>query len=269
MGLGVLLPILLFAIPSIRRSRQGQFLCGLMTVLGFIVNRLNVSLTGMLGASGAKYFPSWMELAVTAAMVAVGFAGFSLAVKYLAVFRHGEEPSSIHAPNLRQATVNGRGLLVLWGLVGVGVVLMLVAGRPRAEPAGLAGCEASREGMGTLPGSPCRSTAATAALQPARAEQPKVKLVSPELKLPDTFTFPKGEGSPGEVSFSHDSHHSRMEGTKRACATCHEAGFSLGKPGKALVGSVTMERMQKGELCGSCHNGAKAFALDDCVGCHQ
>jgi c(7)-type cytochrome triheme protein len=60
-----------------------------------------------------------------------------------------------------------------------------------------------------------------------------------------------------------------MEGTKRVCATCHEAGFSLTKPGKTLVGKVSMERMQKGELCGACHNGAKAFAIDDCASCHQ
>jgi c(7)-type cytochrome triheme protein len=30
-----------------------------------------------------------------------------------------------------------------------------------------------------------------------------------------------------------------------------------------------MERMRQGQLCGKCHNGTKAFALDDCTSCHQ
>jgi c(7)-type cytochrome triheme protein len=30
-----------------------------------------------------------------------------------------------------------------------------------------------------------------------------------------------------------------------------------------------MERMKKGELCGACHDGSKAFAVDECTSCHQ
>jgi c(7)-type cytochrome triheme protein len=245
MGMGVLLPMVLFAIPAVRRSSQARFVAALMTVLGFVVNRLNVSLTGMLGASGARYFPSWMELAVTAAMVALGFAGFALAVKYLAVFEHGPAPARppVPASAPRLATLNGRGLLALWGMVGVGAALVLLAGRSTAAPA-------------SPPARP-----AAAAVQLAAAP--------PELKLPDTFSFPKGEGSPGEVSFCHESHQSRLAASPRACATCHATGFSLRRSGKALAGAVTMERMQKGELCGACHDGKQAFALDDCAGCHQ
>jgi c(7)-type cytochrome triheme protein len=244
MGMGVLLPMVLFAVPAVRRNPQARFVCALMTVLGFVVNRLNVSLTGMLGASGARYFPSWMELAVTCAMVAVGFAGFALAVKYLAVFEHGHAPASPAATVApRPATINGRGLLALWGLVGVGAALVLLAGRSTAATA-------------SQPAHP-----ATAAPRPASPP--------PELSLPDTFTFPKGENSPGEVSFCHESHQARLADAPRMCATCHASGFSLRRSGKALAGAVTMERMQKGELCGACHNGKQAFALDDCASCHM
>lgn len=244
MGMGVLLPMILFAIPSVRRSRQGQFLGGLLTVMGFIVNRLNVSLTGMLGASGAKYFPSWMELAVTAAMVAAGFAGFALAVKYLAVFAPGKPAEAADEPveQPRCSTVDGRGLLALWAVVGAAAVLVILANR---------------------------SAGATAMAQPAPAARAAVVADAPALTLPEVFTFPKGDGSPGEVSFNHETHHPRIENNRRSCAICHESGFSLRAPGKALLGRVTMDRMRQGELCGTCHNGSKAFGLDDCTTCHQ
>ncbi len=242
MGLGVFLPMLLFAIPRVRRNRHGLFLGALLTVMGFVVNRLNVSVTGMLGASGVNYFPSWMELAITAAMVAAGFAGFAFAVKHLNVFGHTQPDSAEteSGPKARATTINGPGLATLWGLLAAGTVLMLVAGR---------------------------SSPAMARPQPAPA--PAVRSADPNLSLPDVFEFPVGDGSPGRVSFNHETHVPRIESTARVCATCHETSFSLRRRGQALAGPVTMERMKKGELCGACHDGSKAFAVDDCTSCHQ
>jgi Ni/Fe-hydrogenase subunit HybB-like protein len=55
-------------------------------VLGFITNRMNVSITGFEGSIGVRYFPKWTELAVTGMIIAIGFALFGLAVKYLPIF---------------------------------------------------------------------------------------------------------------------------------------------------------------------------------------
>jgi Ni/Fe-hydrogenase subunit HybB-like protein len=55
-------------------------------VLGFITNRMNVSITGFEGSTGVRYFPKWTELAVTGMIIAIGFALFGLAVKYLPIF---------------------------------------------------------------------------------------------------------------------------------------------------------------------------------------
>jgi Ni/Fe-hydrogenase subunit HybB-like protein len=85
-ALGTLLPILVLAVPKWRETEKGLFLGSLLIVLGFVLNRLNVSLTGMERGLGARYFPSWMEIAVTMAVVAVGFALFRLAVKHLPIF---------------------------------------------------------------------------------------------------------------------------------------------------------------------------------------
>lgn len=86
MGMGVLLPIALLAMPRVR-ARQSRLVVGaFLAVLGFIMNRLNVSVTGMERAAGVAYFPSWMEIALSLALVAAGFAIFGLAVRYLPIF---------------------------------------------------------------------------------------------------------------------------------------------------------------------------------------
>lgn len=91
MGLGVLLPMILLAIPKVRLHQTGLFVSALFVVLGFILNRMNVSITGMEGWAQAGYFPSWMEIAVTTMIVALGIAGFAVAARYLPVFPETEE----------------------------------------------------------------------------------------------------------------------------------------------------------------------------------
>ncbi len=63
---GLLLPIAMLFTRRIRESTGGLYLAAVLTVLGFITNRLNVSITGMEGAAGMHYVPKWTEMAVTA-----------------------------------------------------------------------------------------------------------------------------------------------------------------------------------------------------------
>ena len=96
-GLGVLLPIALLVWPRIRNSQTGLVAGGTLAVLGFILHRLNVSVTGLERASGTHYVPSWMEVTVSVGLVAMGFAAFALAVRYLPVFPpHAAKPA--HQP---------------------------------------------------------------------------------------------------------------------------------------------------------------------------
>ncbi len=61
-----------------------------MVVSGFVLNRLNVAITGMQRAAGVAYVPKWTEISVTVAIVAFGIFLFTLACKYLPIFH--EEP---------------------------------------------------------------------------------------------------------------------------------------------------------------------------------
>jgi Ni/Fe-hydrogenase subunit HybB-like protein len=86
MVLGVLLPVGLLLVERVRNSPTGLVVSALLAVLGFVMNRLNVSVTGMERAAGVQYVPSWMEVTVSLGLVALGFALFALAVRYLPVF---------------------------------------------------------------------------------------------------------------------------------------------------------------------------------------
>ena len=105
-GLGVALPFLLLCIPTVRTSRSGLFISSLMVIFGLVLNRTNVSVIGMLQGSNASYFPSWMEFAVTAAVIAGGLIAFRIAVKYFNVFPSHEEPKQQHSrPNPAKTNV--------------------------------------------------------------------------------------------------------------------------------------------------------------------
>jgi Ni/Fe-hydrogenase subunit HybB-like protein len=85
-SLCIILPLALLVQPRVRSSANGLYLAAVLVLLGFITNRMNVSITGLEGSTGVRYFPKWTELAVTGSIIAAGFALFGLAVKYLPIF---------------------------------------------------------------------------------------------------------------------------------------------------------------------------------------
>jgi Ni/Fe-hydrogenase subunit HybB-like protein len=90
-GLSLALPLLVLSRRKLRTSPGGLYVAAVMVVLGFITNRLNVSITGLESSAGLRYVPKWTEIAVTGAIIAAGFALFGLAAKYLPIFP-AEEP---------------------------------------------------------------------------------------------------------------------------------------------------------------------------------
>jgi Ni/Fe-hydrogenase subunit HybB-like protein len=87
--LGLALPIALLLNRRVRESTGGLYFAAVLVLLGFITNRLNVSITGMEASAGLHYVPKWTEIAVTGSIVAAGFAIFGLAAKYLPIFPEG------------------------------------------------------------------------------------------------------------------------------------------------------------------------------------
>jgi Ni/Fe-hydrogenase subunit HybB-like protein len=88
-GIGVLVPMLLLAIPRFRESPKRLAATQGLVVLGFIFHRLNVSITAVQAATGQPYVPSLPEFLISAGLVAFGLTIFVLACKYLPVFPEG------------------------------------------------------------------------------------------------------------------------------------------------------------------------------------
>lgn len=85
-ALSLIAPLLLLAQRKVRSTAGGLYVAAVLVVLGFITNRLNVSITGLESSAGMHYVPKWTEIAVTGAIIAGGFALFGMAAKYLPIF---------------------------------------------------------------------------------------------------------------------------------------------------------------------------------------
>lgn len=115
MLMGIVVPMILFVFKKVRENRFGLFVGALLVVLGFVMNRLNVSITGMVRGSQTSYFPSFLEIMVTIMIVSLGFAIFSQAVRFFPIFAPSQErsqaafePGALTAPALGPLTTHAR-----------------------------------------------------------------------------------------------------------------------------------------------------------------
>ncbi len=86
----VALPALLLSFPEIRRSEKGLYWTSGLAAFGVVLNRFNVSLTGYIGYRQFGYFPSAVEIIITAALVAMAILIFDLGMRYLPIHPVGE-----------------------------------------------------------------------------------------------------------------------------------------------------------------------------------
>jgi Ni/Fe-hydrogenase subunit HybB-like protein len=86
MALTFAIPMTILSFKKARLSPQWLYLASIFTVLGFITNRLNIALIGFETYVGHHYMPKWTEFSITLMIIAIGFALFGLAVRYLPIF---------------------------------------------------------------------------------------------------------------------------------------------------------------------------------------
>ncbi len=82
-GLFVIAPVILLSREKIRTNPQSLYFTCSLVVMGFIANRLNVSVTALERTSGFHYVPKWTEFALTLATVTAAAVAFHYAVLYL------------------------------------------------------------------------------------------------------------------------------------------------------------------------------------------
>ncbi len=98
--IGIIIPFGLLSQKKVRHNANGLFIGATFVVAGFIMNRMNIAITGMEGWSGVGYFPSPTEFMITLMIVTIGFIAFYFIAKYFPVFtheEHHEEKEIVHA----------------------------------------------------------------------------------------------------------------------------------------------------------------------------
>ncbi len=89
--IGAVIPIILLSRQKIRLNRVGLFVSACFVIGGFLLNRLNVSVTSLQATAGVSYFPSVYEVIITLFLVTIGVVIFNLAVQYLPVYEKTKE----------------------------------------------------------------------------------------------------------------------------------------------------------------------------------
>jgi Ni/Fe-hydrogenase subunit HybB-like protein len=95
----VLLPAILYAVAVREENRCLIKWAAILTVLGIVLNRFNVSLVAFNWQLPAadRYFPSWMEIALSLFIVTVGILIFRFISTYMPIF-YEDERFKEHAP---------------------------------------------------------------------------------------------------------------------------------------------------------------------------
>src|ERR1700758_1433316 len=88
-ALFVIAPIFLLSQSKVRNNPNALYGTCALVVMGFMANRLNVSITAFQASSGFYYVPKWTEFALTLATVTASGVLFHYAVKYLEILPRG------------------------------------------------------------------------------------------------------------------------------------------------------------------------------------
>jgi len=79
----IVAPIILLSREKVRNNPMYLYWTCALVVMGFMANRLNVSITGLQASSGVYYTPKWTEFALAFATIAAAALAFRYAVIYL------------------------------------------------------------------------------------------------------------------------------------------------------------------------------------------
>lgn len=99
--LGTLIPIYLLSYKKFRADKKWLYIISILVISGLILNRLNVSITGLVASSGINYFPSFDEISITMMLVVIAVFVFRLITKNFSVFisEEAEVPESSTSAN--------------------------------------------------------------------------------------------------------------------------------------------------------------------------
>jgi len=95
-ALFIVVPLVMFNLRRVRETPVGLYWAAAATIAGFMVHRINVSITSLERATHAGYVPKWPEMAVTVMLITAAVIAFRLAVLHLKIFPRTEPAQLPH-----------------------------------------------------------------------------------------------------------------------------------------------------------------------------
>lgn len=99
--IGIIVPISLLLFKKIRENRVGLFIASITVIGGFLLNRLNVSVTAFQASAGTYYFPSFLEISLTLFIIVIGVIVFNFVIKNFNVFEDIVEPEPVELKEVK------------------------------------------------------------------------------------------------------------------------------------------------------------------------
>jgi Ni/Fe-hydrogenase subunit HybB-like protein len=91
--IGIIIPFGFLVQRKLRENKTWLYISAALIVAGFLLNRLNVSITAISSVNGINYFPSVHEVIISLMLIVLGMWAFRLLVKFLPVME--EQPANI------------------------------------------------------------------------------------------------------------------------------------------------------------------------------
>ncbi len=131
MLVAAVVPAILLSTRRVRESPTGLRIAMGTGVVGFVMNRLDVGGLAMIGATGTRYVPSWMEVAVSMGVVAAAALAYFFVAEHFHLFHAGrvDRESVRHLlPEFDPATGVARPDAWTFGVARCSLMLVLGAG---------------------------------------------------------------------------------------------------------------------------------------------
>jgi len=225
--LGIVLPLVLFAVPRFRGTRAGLIGGSSAALLGIALNRTNVALLAYEAPLGATYAPHWIEVTISLAAIAGGVLLFTIAA-YLLPILPGERPVTPRWSRRSVLFVGGMLSLVPVGIIALtlpGANVQAVKNPATAPEQGIATCADCHEQSDVL---------ATLVTDPARVEYLTIAPEPPE----------------------------KVHGSIR-CVTCHYGQEETNDVSTAHQGVVVDPTLGEAQVCLACHTDLPAEFPED------
>ena len=86
--IGMLIPLAILLTMERAGSGRGLFWAGLLVVVGLVIHRINVAVTGISGGYWPTYYPRWSEVAISVGVVSLGILVYLTVCRNFPIFEH-------------------------------------------------------------------------------------------------------------------------------------------------------------------------------------